>query len=1238
MNERRVEVPVDPEKRFVKETFGMIFADLPIKADFKRRIISALRVLDEAILDVNGQPLDLSPIKIKVQKDNIELLYVMISSLRTSPELLESPDAIDSFEDQLKVVGEQVGSILDTYENILADIENPLPVVAVETPPLSDKEVVDQFIASEPSIASEYQQILNITPNFPDLTIRDKYPFAGDDDEGRDRAGLIIQADKLRITLLTRAVENALERRYVGKSESEAREKIIIQQKLLRPLDELSDKLQGQILKEFLESYDRAELGELLYGEEDGLLDEPPFTTLLADIDEVGDKVSKEPVGYSGLTSLGTLKQRIEANFKAAEVQAQGRLLALIPGKFHEEFQRTWSTQYALKTAQSLRALEKLFYTTFEKTANDIGQEADGIIQNYQSLATPDLPTLYTEQKKLSDKKTELDKLLYVKFFSATENKTTTDIEDKVKAKISEIDKIEEEIETKQLDLWKQDVLPGEIHLLELNAADTDAKTALAGTDKTVIAAAKERLEKARKEAFALVPTKVLVDTQEVLIKGASHYLNQLVAASDQTVLAAAERLSTLDEVEREEMKTSLSGLIEKINKLDLEDETHTLDSLKKEYADEFKDLEDRFDKGGIPPASVSSRYAEAKKKLGIMVESATIRGYPFSKVVSIASEKNYDVFVDTKSTRTIADPYEKAIVKRVQALYYTETAKFGVKNADGSIDENDPETEKLRIEHRRQKVRMFAYRYRDDNYPKTGVPAAKQENLYSLFGPRRLSRKDILEGVTNHEIYGQHTQDLLRYVIDVVGEDIPTRSPKPAEMNPDGTVKERARFYTARELEICYDDLAKNPDGPLKLENHLKEIFVASGLLPLEHFEIVWNLYITFDLASISLAKLQKRTKTRSHNPTKPVDTEYLSYPFHVMSHKRNRYGNLDSAHQHLLEFTGDYPNDEEKDQFGNLVYRDDSGNVVPAGTRDSTTYLWAGNQSKRHGTHVRTVRTTQRLVRLWTNAYFPTKGIEGRIYTDKNRQKLNPKTGKQEDNDNYEGNWNKPIFPDHFQFLTESEDRIGNIDLYTTAQKGWDKMLKMTVGPISAGLKMHDIFGAEHGLYTEFLNNGIGLAKVVAGPHHNWFVPMLRYLIGRIGVGFYSEAVNHREELRKELVEQLKIGTGVPRGAVGFDELLAELEGKDATQFAGSRWNKMPDILRPFDQGRRRDERVAYMRAWYKDKTDKEPPSLLQRVNPGKDEYIKTYYDAIDEVIPLPVIIDRASASTDTAEKKAA
>lgn len=656
---------------------------------------------------------------------------------------------------------------------------------------------------------------------------------------------------------------------------------------------------------------------------------------------------------------------------------------------------------------------------------------------------------------------------------------------------------------------------------------------------------------------------------------------------------AKNERITAATDVE----KRRLQGIVDQIEQLDYKDDEDfakraKLSDLEKMKRDLYA-VRDELRKKNISFIDVDPRYDKQEQRLHQFIERATVLEMSFADIVKRVKAARYDVYKASNLIGNITDPVERALIKRFQAFYYSSSETY-------SGGDKDKE-----LEHRRLKVEIWAERYNDEHYGGQYVPAAAvtdsagEDILYSSLKNRKLFRDDILAVIDNPR-YAKSSREMLSHGIQVIA----------GEINPPG-------------LKLSYGDLANTADGPKYFKDYLRVEFVNSGKLSEDQFEILWNLFVDFDLASVGLARTQKDTQTRSHNPGKKIDTEFLSYPLHVMSHMRNRYGNIDTAAQHLLIFTGEYPS-----EF-----------VVTSRGRK---YLWSGNEEIVDSTRVRTEEETRQLILAYMEAHMPLGGIKESVLTS-----------------GTDAEWNRPIFPDPYDFLTAEFDStktkgsfdatIGNTDLYLIGMEGWNRMLEMTIKSLSSGsLKLHDIF-KDGGIYKQFVNEGIGKAKVVKGEHYKWFVPMLRYFVGRLSVAFDDDGlVVRRKELKEQLIEQLKTGTGLKIDEIktDLDAFIKELEAGKNRQ--GPAWKGIPEILMPYDDHRRRNERIAYMRLWWRDKKKgKIPPppvsgGLLPSPRAGVrgtfavDPDVQAYYDAIEERIPLPQIIDRSSFNKDTSEKK--
>lgn len=128
---KRIETPLAEEKRFKRENFERLLEPLPLKPEVRSRLIRVLDLVDRSVLDSTGQVREnLTPIQIKTQRDNLLIVSSLINSLQLEPEEFLAEDVENAILDPFIA---QVNGILQAYEYILLDLENPLPPEVVET-------------------------------------------------------------------------------------------------------------------------------------------------------------------------------------------------------------------------------------------------------------------------------------------------------------------------------------------------------------------------------------------------------------------------------------------------------------------------------------------------------------------------------------------------------------------------------------------------------------------------------------------------------------------------------------------------------------------------------------------------------------------------------------------------------------------------------------------------------------------------------------------------------------------------------------------------------------------------------------------------------------------------------------------------------------------------------------------------------------------------------------------------
>jgi hypothetical protein len=190
------------------------------------------------------------------------------------------------------------------------------------------------------------------------------------------------------------------------------------------------------------------------------------------------------------------------------------------------------------------------------------------------------------------------------------------------------------------------------------------------------------------------------------------------------------------------------------------------------------------------------------------------------------------------------------------------------------------------------------------------------------------------------------------------------------------------------------------------------------------------------------------------------------------------------------------------------------------------------------------------------------------------------------------YSRMWDESAFPTKLEYLTglpgETEEnmqrgiKITPLGLFKTATDGWEKLERFIAAELPTkdingvhGISFDAVFG-EKGLWDEFVNNGLGLAKLTPGNHKKWFVPMFLNFIGRISSLYVPElgkdVLSERERFMNTLIERIETSIADKEGGLnglqGFPELLEKLEHERrilTVPIAEDRYQKLPAILRP-------------------------------------------------------------------------
>lgn len=510
-----------------------------------------------------------------------------------------------------------------------------------------------------------------------------------------------------------------------------------------------------------------------------------------------------------------------------------------------------------------------------------------------------------------------------------------------------------------------------------------------------------------------------------------------------------------------------------------------------------------------------------------------------------------------------------------------------------------------------------------------------------------QLTRQELMAATTENPEYGDAIKKALRFVIETAAlrpgeavvmrggrkEVICTRKIRNAagavigteQYHPsDGTVSDPTT--EPRILQhipgMSYDDLAGESGRytvlPAMIE---KALDPATGLgiaLPAGREDLVKELtarlFCSFDMLTISLTEMQKRTKTRSHNGSLEDINRIAMYdPWADAVHGSERYGGRDKYYMLWMTVYGPHLPDG--------VYGDDTD--ISPGVVDSDKHI--GDSRK--------INEAGELAILHQECFFDMDDIADTVEPPGFCESMFPDTynllvlqaGEQI-------RWGNQLLKENGVSVPANPadaSKYKNMDNYFTAVRGWKAYLEKIYGSMPKSLTFSQILeqstgGAKGGLYGELLGDMIGLAKMFEGPHlRKMLVPTLTHFTKRIFASYVGTGAA-RVELYEGIIKALRESGGVkgPYLTPLIEQVITNITGDMGYM------GKMDSSLAPVNKDRRKEQRRRYLTAlWRKDHHGANPPwevggfrfGLKLGMSPEEEKYLAQLNG--DEEIELPI-----------------
>jgi len=533
------------------------------------------------------------------------------------------------------------------------------------------------------------------------------------------------------------------------------------------------------------------------------------------------------------------------------------------------------------------------------------------------------------------------------------------------------------------------------------------------------------------------------------------------------------------------------------------------------------------------------------------------------------------------------------------------------------------------------QKIRAQLVTLDNKLIEEIGKATTDRPNLFKELNKRQVSRTELLSVTTQHPEWGGQVREMLRFIIEQ-GAKRPGEEGYINNLSYDTLSGESGRSNLGAELE--------------KRFGHYHEYarFFAS------------KLFTAFDMLTISLQELQKKTKTRGHNGfVDDKDRVLLQDPLAGYIHRSQRYGG------------------NKKDWAGWwMIYLP----PIPV----NQTLGPQGNDEQGHridGAH--TLREMQEMVLANQEVYFDTDAIRGKIpfrgfcesfFPDTyNLATLGPGEALRVWDTLVDGTGNvllryevdtatgiTRVTDDGGTLLgtISGEDlfdpagvRLGGIkeknvgvnlsgrlisvaessskmEDYLTAEGAWQELLEhmfQSIPPLTRAQIMEESKeGGKGGLLSEWLQ-AAGRAKMFPGSHlREGLAPMLTHFIFRLFTAYKGTTTDSRQELFHEVVEALRHskqigGLDAPYLRAQVDIVINNLRGP---------WHGMSYSLKPYNHYRE-NQLDEYVDKWWHHEKGSAPPHSKKWLIPTQLGFTSTeeheYFEIKARRITPPLPINR-------------
>ncbi|MFH2118284.1 MAG: hypothetical protein ABII10_00905 [Candidatus Paceibacterota bacterium] len=477
----------------------------------------------------------------------------------------------------------------------------------------------------------------------------------------------------------------------------------------------------------------------------------------------------------------------------------------------------------------------------------------------------------------------------------------------------------------------------------------------------------------------------------------------------------------------------------------------------------------------------------------------------------------------------------------------------------------------------------------------------------------RKLEREQLLQVTTFHPIYGEYVRKILQEIIEKVAD----------KKNREFSKYDRKN----------YEYLCGSGEGRSLIDNYISDHYRNTMMLNLYQdlnedergkkidriLKLTLNLFLLFDLLSVSLAERQTQTTTRIHGMTvKEDDWIWLSRPDAATVHRIQRYNILSDWSAWWLVVQSEVPRN------------------------------YGRNGQPEYHKQLEKIRDK---LKLQQECYYPTDSFSG------------------EANGIPPSSILEPTFPDTFGFLTLQKgemlvfgnevwgfnrageyqelgtvttrgkyrgpetdpgdgDEIKSVwttDNYQLALSAWKDMLLLVLGDLPQKITEEMLFesyakgddGKEMGLLDTFVKGGPDRMKLFPGNHQKALQPLLTWFLLRV-IARLAVSEQRKTYIHKEIVERLR---GTYKSGGGLESFTDQIDGAIRAISNGTNGTRMGDCFKD-PKYLRRGNRKIYADCIYKEKKMSIPAPVISHLLPAgqtQEEY-KKYRKIVDGLVAIP------------------